>query len=79
MMQTALQVLGREYLEARCSLLELAATLDRIDRAHDHEEGTSEFNDSRLDLLNQAIALLSEKSHIPNRSERMLLLFSDLD
>ena len=77
-MQTALQVLDREYLEARCSLLELAATLDRIDRASDEEE-SSDFNDSRLDLLNQAIALLSEKSHLPNRSERMLLLFSDLD
>ncbi|QDV51889.1 hypothetical protein [Gimesia fumaroli] len=78
MMQTALQVLDREYLEARCSLLELAATLDRIDRASDEEE-SNDFNDSRLDLLNQAIALLTEKSHLPNRSERMLLLFSDLD
>lgn len=78
MMQTALQVLDREYLEARCSLVELAATLDRIDRASD-EEGSSEFNDSRLDLLKQAIELLTEKSHLPNRSERMLLLFSDLD
>ncbi|WP_339730631.1 hypothetical protein [uncultured Gimesia sp.] len=78
MMQTALQVLDREYLEARCSLVELAATFDRIDRASDEEE-SSEFNDSRLDLLSQAIALLTEKSHLPNRSERMLLLFSDLD
>ncbi|QDT43781.1 hypothetical protein Pan241w_38850 [Gimesia alba] len=78
MMQTALQVLDREYLEARCSLLEIAAALDRIDRASDEEE-SNDFNDSRLDLLNQAIALLTEKSHLPNRSERMLLLFSDLD
>ncbi|WP_299468543.1 hypothetical protein [uncultured Gimesia sp.] len=78
-MQTALQVLDREYLEARCSLLELAAALDRIDRASDHEEGAGEFSDSRLELLKQAMALLSEKSHLPNRSERMLLLFSDLD
>lgn len=79
MMQTALQVLDREYLEARCALLELAAALDRIDRAHDHEGGTGDFNDSRLELLNQAIRTLSEESHIPNRSERLLLLFSDLD
>lgn len=78
MMQTALQVLDREYLEARCSLVELAATFDRIDRASDEEE-SSEFNDSRIDLLKEALALLSEKSHLPNRSERMLLLFSDLD
>lgn len=78
MMQTALQVLDREYLEARCSLLEIAAALDRIDRASDEAE-SSDFNDSRLDLLNQAIALLTEESHLPNRSERMLLLFSDLD
>lgn len=78
-MQTALQVLDREYLEARCSLLELAAALDRIDRAHDHDEASGEFQDSRLDLLNQAIKVLSEESHLPNRSERLLLLFSDLD
>lgn len=78
-MQTALQVLDREYLEARCSLLELAAALDRIDRAHDHEETSGDFQDSRLDLLNQAIKVLSEESHLPNRSERLLLLFSDLD
>ncbi|WP_417389658.1 hypothetical protein [Gimesia sp.] len=79
MMQTALQVLDREYLEARCALVELAATLDRIDRAHDHEEGTGPLQDSRLELLSEAIALLQEESHLPNRSERMLLLFSDLD
>ncbi|WP_417386978.1 hypothetical protein [Gimesia sp.] len=79
MMQTALKVLDREFLEARCALVELAATLDRIDRAHDHEEGTGTFQDPRLDLLSEAIALLQEKSHLPNRSERMLLLFSDLD
>ncbi len=79
MMQTALQVLDHEYLEARCSLLELAAALDRIDRASDHEEESAEFSDSRLDLLNQAIGVLSEESHLPNRSERLLLLFSDLD
>jgi|TARA_R110002095_G_scaffold40574_5_gene37431 hypothetical protein len=78
-MQTALQVLDREYLEARCSLLELAAALDRVDRAADHEGSAGEFNDSRLELLKQAMALLSEESHLPNRSERMLLLFSDLD
>lgn len=77
-MQTALQVLDREYLEARCSLLELAATLDRIDRARDEEEA-GDFSDSRLELLKQAIDLLSQESHLPNRSERMLLLFSDLD
>jgi len=58
--------------------VELAATFDRIDRASDEEE-SSEFNDSRLDLLKQALALLGEKSHLPNRSEQMLLLFSDLD
>lgn len=79
MMQTALQVLDREYLEARCALVELAATLDRIDRAHDHEEGADPLKDPRLDLLNEAISLLQEESHLPNRSERMLLLFSDLD
>ncbi len=79
MMQTALQVLDREYLEARCSILELAATLDRIDRAYDHEGESGELSDSRLELLNQAISALSEKSHLPNRSERLLLMFSDLD
>ncbi|WP_298865705.1 hypothetical protein [uncultured Gimesia sp.] len=79
MMQTALQVLDREYLEARCSLVELGAAFDRVDRASDHEENAGEFNDSRLELLKQALGILTEESHLPNRAERLLLLFSDLD
>ncbi|MCA9239497.1 MAG: hypothetical protein KDA37_04830 [Planctomycetales bacterium] len=63
------QVLDEEFLPLRAKLLEIAAGLDRLDRASGAVE-----QDSRYGLLEQAIHLL--KKDAPGRAERLQLLFS---
>lgn len=64
------EVLERYFLEARAKLLEVAATLDRIDRA----AGSAELKDERRGQLDRALAVLRERE--PNRAERLQQLFS---
>jgi len=66
---SAPEVLNREFLEVRCKILELAAALDRLDRA----DG-SVNEDPRMALLREGIETLLEQSD--GRAERMQLLFS---
>lgn len=74
-MQKPAEVLDSYYLEARCQLLEIAATLDRYDRAHDGN--TSPTHDNRIELMYESLAMLSQRETSTNRSERLLNLFSD--
>ena len=64
------EVLNREFPEIRARLLQLAAALDRMDRA----AGTSE-GDPRRQKIREALAILHDDS-APNRAERLQLLFS---
>lgn len=66
---TAPEILDREFLEIRARLIQLAASLDRLDRA----EGSVE-DDARLDHVRQALAMLSDAGS--DRAERLQLLFS---
>ena len=66
---TALEVFDREFLEIRAKVLEVAACLDRLDRA----PGTVE-HDPRMVRLRQAIDLLLDSR--PDRAERTQLVFS---
>ncbi|MBN1851778.1 MAG: hypothetical protein JW829_03610 [Pirellulales bacterium] len=68
-MPTAMNVLNREFLDARAKILALAATLDRLDRA----DG-SIASDPRYVQLREALPLLCES--VPNRAEQVLLHFS---
>jgi hypothetical protein len=52
---TAQAMLDREFLEVRARLLEIAAALDRIDRAAGSLGG-----DPRMEQIRQAIALLDQ-------------------
>lgn len=70
--QTAQSVLDRHYLEIRCELLNLAASLDRIDHA-DGAEAT--HNDERMKLIAEGLKIVSGDG--PNRAEQLQLLFSD--
>ena len=70
-MLTAEQVLDNYFLDARCMLLEIAATLDRYDRAG------SGGDDPRLEKLYQALTDLADRKVAPERAERLLTLFSD--
>lgn len=66
---TAAEVLNREFLETRCKILELAAALDRLDRA-----AGSVQDDTRLAHIRDAIELLLEPAS--NRAERVQMIFS---
>ena len=50
------------FLEARRDLLEVAAMLDRYDRSVE-KEGQKAEDESRLNSLIEALALLSKKDH----------------
>ena len=60
------------FLEARRDLLEVAAMLDRYDRSVE-KEGQKAEDESRLNSLIEALALLSKKDHPEsNRAEQLL-------
>jgi hypothetical protein len=66
---SASDVLQREFLEIRAKILELAAALDRIDRA----DGAS-VADPRRQAIERGLATLAEAD--PSRAERVQLIFS---
>ena len=63
------QVLDREYLPIRAKLLEIAASLDRIDRGAGSVAG-----DPRMQQIDDTLAIL--KDHQSNRAEQLQLIFS---
>ena len=77
-MLNAKQVLDKEFLETRCMLIEIAATLDRFDRALQADQDRSALQDDRLAILYRAIDLIASRDAAPDRAERMLNLFTEL-
>ncbi len=67
----AAEVLDHDFLETRCKILEIAATLDRIDRAPARH---GEHPDARLGQLRQALEALVEPG--PGRAETIQRIFS---
>jgi hypothetical protein len=65
------EILNRDFLETRGRILEVAAALDRIDRAPSHP---GDVPDRRLAQLRQAIEALIEPG--PGRAETVQRLFS---
>jgi hypothetical protein len=65
---TAGQIIDEYFIEHRTKLLDVAAFLDRLDRAG----GASDF---RLDALREAIRVLDQEG--PGRVAAMLHVFSD--
>jgi hypothetical protein len=65
----ASEVLNREFLEIRARVLEVAAALDRIDRA-----AGSVKTDQRSARIEHALAALAEDG--PGRAERVQMIFS---
>lgn len=66
---TAQEVLDREFFELRAKVLQLGASLDRMERAGGELEG-----DPKLALIHQGIEILLDQK--PKRAERIQLLFS---
>jgi hypothetical protein len=58
-------------------LLEIAAMLDRHDRALRSESNGQPRRDQRLDLVYKSLELLADHKAEPNRAERLLNLYSD--
>ena len=65
----ALEMLNREFLEVRARLLQIAASLDRVERAAGNVRG-----DGRLQKVQQALAILQGAG--ADRAERIQLVFS---
>ena len=65
------QILDREFLEIRAKILEVAAALDRIERA----EGEV-ADDPRMALIADAINGIASEHSAPIRAEKIQLLFS---
>jgi len=76
-MLTAGEVLGTDFLETRCQLLEIGAMLDRLDRAASDGSAGDLPADPRLVKIYQSLQLLAERKTAPDRVERLLNLFSD--
>ena len=73
-MQSADQILDECFLEVRAKLLEVAATLDRVDRGSDENAPLSANAEPRRAKLDEAIRLLLSEG--PDRAERLQRLFS---
>ena len=67
-------ILDESILEVRAKILEIAATLDRIDRSSDDGSPLSGDCLDRRKKLDEAIRLLLSEG--PDRAERLQLLFS---
>jgi hypothetical protein len=65
---TRQKVLDLYFMDARCKLIELAAFLDRMDRAEDEA-------DFRLKAFRNALKELGKSK--PQRARQVLLAFSD--
>ncbi len=76
-MLSAPEVLNQYYLETRCQLLEVAATLDRLDLAMRRDANETVASDPRLERLRTTLDLLADRRATPDRAERVLRLFSD--
>jgi hypothetical protein len=66
---SATRVLDREFLHIRCRLIDLAAALDRIDRAEGSAAG-----DPRLAQIRRSLEILAGGD--PHRAEGVQLAFS---
>ena len=66
------QVLERHFLELRCGLLDMAAALDRLERAAGYDTVKT---DPRLKRVREALKILDSAG--TNRAERIQMLFSD--
>ncbi len=74
---SANEVLDREFLAARAKLIELAAILDRIDRADNNPGDNNPADDARLAQLRRSFELLaSEGAAGADRAERVQTIFS---
>ena len=66
------QIFDETFLATRAKLIELAATLDRIDRAG----GSASLDDPRRALIEEALRILSAPSDAADRAQQLQQIFS---
>ncbi len=71
---TATEVLDRDFLGVRMRMIDLAATLDRIDRAEGPVAQNTVADQSRLEKIRRGLQILSGDA--ADRAEQLQLLFS---
>lgn len=72
--RSANTILDESFLEVRAKLLEIAATLDRIERAADDVAPLSPGEEPRRQQIDEAIRILLSEG--PDRAERLQRLYS---
>jgi hypothetical protein len=77
-MLSSSEVLDRYFLDVRCMLLEIAASLDRYDAAVTRDPGAAAASDDRLRKIYRSLELLADPNAGSNRAEQLLNLFSDI-
>lgn len=65
------EIVDMYFLEHRAKLIDIAAFLDRLDRASD----SGVADDFRIKALNKAAAIITDNS--PEKAKRVLEVFSD--
>lgn len=65
-------IFDRVFLETRAKLLEVAATLDRLDRAEGTDQVSSDF---RMEQIRKSIDIIQNGSG--DRAEQLQIVFSD--
>lgn len=70
------EVLDLYFLDARCKLIEIAAFVDRVQRAaHEHEEADGAGDEYRLEAFKRAVAALADERS--DKARRVQMIFSD--
>ena len=75
-MLNADETLDRYFPEVRAWLIQIAAVLDRCDRATTTDARPLD-RDARLQQLRESLKVLSESAAEADRAERIQLIFSD--
>ena len=76
-MLTDQQVLDRYFPEVRAKLIEIAATMDRLQRAHADSPQLSLSEDDRMKMFYESLQVLKDTSDAPDKAERIQMIFSD--
>lgn len=72
------KVLDEYGLEVRCKLLEIAAVLDRYDRACAADPNSAPEDDLRLRRFRESLKILNDPQATANRAEQIALVFSEV-
>lgn len=75
-MLTRKQILDRYYPEVRAWLIQIAAVMDRYDRAAD-DPAAPAGEDERLRLYREALKVLAEEEGTADRARKVQMIYSD--